>query len=118
MDDKAVYPLYEACAKRDMIMLFHAGFDTAYPNSRRGYPDRSSQVVRGFSGAKIVLAHLGNCLDNQETLEHLCGLIVIWIWLLFYKTMPAEQIKAVIKHILRTKYYLEPIFHGALFRVP
>ena len=97
MDDKAVYPLYEACAKRDMIMLFHAGFDTAYPNSRRGYPDRSSQVVRDFSGAKIVLAHLGNCLDNQETLEHLCGLDCYMDLAICYKTMPAEQIKAVIK---------------------
>lgn len=96
MDDKEVYPFYEACAKRDMILLFHAGFDTAYPDGRRGYPDRSSKVVRDFPGAKIVLAHLGNCMDNQETLEQLCGLDC-WLDLsICYKTMSAQKIKAVI----------------------
>ena len=115
MDDKAVYPFYEACVKRDMILLFHAGFDTAYPDSCRGYPDRSSKVVKDFQGAKIVLAHLGNCLDNQETLEKLCGLDC-WLDLsICYKTMSTQKIKAV---ILRRKYCMARIFHGEILPTP
>lgn len=110
MDDKAVYPFYEACVKRDMILLFHAGFDTAYPDSRRGYPDRSSKVVKDFQGAKIVLAHLGNCLDNQETLEKLCGLDC-WLDLsICYKTMSTQKIKAVIN-----AHSAEKILYGTDF---
>ncbi|MBQ4153027.1 MAG: amidohydrolase family protein [Oscillospiraceae bacterium] len=97
IDDPTVYPFYEACAKRGIVMLFHAGYDCAYPDSRRGYPDRSSKVVKDFSGAKIVLAHLGNCLDNQETLEQLCGLDCYLDLAICYKTMSDEKIKAVIK---------------------
>lgn len=96
MDDKAVYPFYEACAKRDMILLFHAGFDTAYPDSRRGYPDRSSKVVKDFAGAKIVLAHLGNCMDTRESLELLCDLDCYLDLSICYKTLPANQIREVV----------------------
>lgn len=97
IDDPAVYPFYEACAKRGMIMLFHAGFDSAYPDSRRGYPDKSAKVVKDFAGAKIVLAHLGNCIDNRETLEHLCGLDCYLDLSICYNTMAHDKIKEVIK---------------------
>lgn len=76
MDDPAVYPLYEQTLKLGMILLFHAGFDPAFPDSRRGYPDRAAKVVRDFAGGKIVLAHMGNCLSAEETERHLAGLPV------------------------------------------
>lgn len=97
IDDPTVYPFYETCAKKGIILLFHAGYDVAYPNSRRGYPDRSSKVVKDFAGAKIVLAHLGNCTDNQEALEYLCGLDCYLDLAICYRTMSEEKIKAVIK---------------------
>ncbi len=97
IDDRAVYPFYEACLSKGMVLLFHAGFDSAYPDSRRGYPDRSSRVVKDFPGAKLVLAHLGNCIDSAESLELLCGLDCYMDLSICYKTMPWDQIRAVIK---------------------
>ncbi len=73
VDDSAVYPFYEEVAKRGMILLFHAGFDPAFPQSRRCYPDRASKMVDDFAGSKIVFAHMGNCLDLFETQQHLLG---------------------------------------------
>lgn len=96
IDDKAVYPFYEACLKKGMILLFHAGFDSAYPDSYRGYPDRSARFIKDFPGAKIVLAHLGNCTGNAQTLEHLCGLDCYLDLSICYKTMPHDQIRQVI----------------------
>lgn len=70
---------------------------SAYPGSRRGYPDKSAKVVKDFAGAKIVLAHLGNCIDNMETLDHLCGLDCYLDLSICYKTMADDKIKEVIK---------------------
>lgn len=73
VDDSTVYPFYEEVAKRGMILLFHAGFDPAFPQSRRCYPDRAKKMADDFAGAKIVFAHMGNCLDLTETATHLLG---------------------------------------------
>ncbi len=97
IDDKAAYPLYEACLNKGLAILFHAGYDVAYPDSRRGYPDKASRLVKDFPGAKLVLAHLGNCLDSAEALEWLCGLDCYMDLAICYKTMPWDQIRAVIK---------------------
>ena len=97
IDDPAVYPFYEACAKRGMILLFHGGYDCAFPNSQRGYPKQAAKMVRDFAGAKIVLAHLGNCADNRDTLEHLCQTDCYLDLSICYKMMSDQQIKAVIK---------------------
>lgn len=76
MGDRAVYPFYDAVLSQGMILLFHAGFDPAFPESRRGYPGSAAQVVRDFPGGKIALAHMGNCLDLGETERELGGLPV------------------------------------------
>lgn len=73
VDDVAVYPFYEEVAKRGMILLFHAGFDPAFPDSRRCYPDRAAKMADDFAGSKIVFAHMGNCLDLAESEKYLTG---------------------------------------------
>ena len=44
-----------------------------------------------------MLAHLGNCIDNRETLDHLCGLDCYLDLSICYKTMADDKIKEVIK---------------------
>lgn len=73
MDSKEMYPIYEEIAKRNMIMLFHGGFDPAFEGKDICDPFRAKNIVRDFKGAKIILAHMGNCLDNKEVMKHLVG---------------------------------------------
>ncbi|MEG1496716.1 MAG: amidohydrolase family protein [Clostridiales bacterium] len=73
MDDKAVYPIYEELAKRDMVMLFHSGFDPAYVGSHRCDVQRGAKVATDFNGAKLVFAHLGNLMGMDDTLKYLVG---------------------------------------------
>ena len=54
-------------------------------------------LYTSFPGAKLVLAHLGNCIDSAESLELLCGLDCYMDLSICYKTMPWDQIRAVIK---------------------
>lgn len=73
MDDKAMYPIYEEIAKRNMIMLFHGGYDPGFPELDYYDPYRARHVIDDFKGATIILAHMGNCLNNHEVMRCLLG---------------------------------------------
>lgn len=97
MDDKAMYPLYEEIAKRNLIMLFHGGYDPAFVGNDCSDPDRAGRMAKDFKGVKIVLAHLGNVLDNHMAMEHLLGLDVYFDVSMTDKHMPKNQIEQLIK---------------------
>lgn len=68
VDDEKAFPLYEACAARGMIMLFHGGADRGFspPQSIeegrkviKTAPSRMRRVAERFPQASIVVAHLG-----------------------------------------------------------
>jgi len=72
VDDKAMYPIYQLCAKHDMIMLFHAGTDLRIIGDYCS-PRRFNKFVSDFYGAKIVGAHLGGMLDWDNAFDLLLG---------------------------------------------
>ena len=73
IDDPIAYPIYETCQSLGLVTLFHAGFDVAYPDSRRAYPDRAANIIRDFPDLKIVLAHFGANHGAGEVRETLVG---------------------------------------------
>lgn len=73
MDEKRMYPIYEEVAKHNMILLFHAGYDPAFDGSDCSDPFRAANILRDLKGAKIILAHMGNYLNNHEAMKHLMG---------------------------------------------
>jgi len=76
VDDRMAYPVYEKCAELGLIMFFHAGWDVAFPDSRRIYPKACARMAADFKGASIVFAHGGGNLAWDEVEEQLCGLDV------------------------------------------
>lgn len=97
MDDLSVFKFYEKCVEKDMILLFHGGYDPAYPFSRRGYPDKARHVVKAFKGGKIVLAHMGNPLSLDSAEEYLLGSDVYFDLSMAYFNIPAERAAEFIK---------------------
>ncbi len=73
IDDPAVFPLYEATAAGDLILLFHAGFDLAFPDDLCSRPARILKVHRAFPKLKIVASHLGGYRAWEEVSETLAG---------------------------------------------
>lgn len=65
VDDDRALPLYEECAKRGFILLFHGGADAGFAPPVKAPPARMARVCRYFPEAKIVVAHLGG-QDMQE----------------------------------------------------
>lgn len=73
IDDPRMFPIYEAMAERDLIMLFHAGNDPAYDDCSGGGPDRIRLVHEGVPTLRIVAAHFGGWLIWEEVVDQLAG---------------------------------------------
>ncbi|OGF51035.1 MAG: hypothetical protein A2231_04205 [Candidatus Firestonebacteria bacterium RIFOXYA2_FULL_40_8] len=58
-DDPSMKSIYEACAKNNIIILFHAGVDFAYPDLVHATPKRLLEVSK-VTGLKMILAHTGS----------------------------------------------------------
>ncbi|WPX09254.1 amidohydrolase family protein [Anaerocellum danielii] len=73
VDDKKMYPIYDAIFQNNMIILFHSGVDPAYEPPYHCTPKRLKKVLKDFPNAKIVAAHMGGYRFFEETLEYLIG---------------------------------------------
>ncbi len=97
MDDPAMFPIYEEIAKRNMIFLFHSGFDPAFADVDWCAPKRAKTLLKRFRGAKIILAHMGNCLDHDEVMENLLGEDVYFDVSMAYLHMGKAKMEQLIK---------------------
>jgi uncharacterized protein len=71
-DEARLAAIYEAALARDMIILFHAGADEVHPTVH-GTPESFVNVLEGFPGLRIVLAHLGGYRVWNHVAELLVG---------------------------------------------
>ncbi|HOJ64034.1 MAG TPA: amidohydrolase family protein [Spirochaetota bacterium] len=73
IDDKKMFPIYDYIQEKRIFILFHAGFDIAYPDDKRALPARIKNVKREFKNLKIVAAHFGGWQIWEDVIENLCG---------------------------------------------
>ncbi len=74
VDERRMWPIYEAIAGRGLILLFHAGRDVAFPlDDHRAAPGRILGVHRAFPGMRVVAAHMGGWKMWNEVAETLAG---------------------------------------------
>lgn len=77
--DEAIFdPVFELCAKKDLFIITHAGFDVCSPDHIHATPDMILRVIKKHPDLKLIAAHFGaNCMWD-EVLEKLCGQ-ALWI---------------------------------------
>ena len=73
IDEKAIYPLYEAAQAEEMAILFHMGFDPGLPSPVHSTPTRMARVLKDFPRLPIIAAHLGGDGMHEETERYLLG---------------------------------------------
>ncbi len=73
VDDRRVYPTYEAIQETGLPVVFHAGFDPLDKTRDYGLPHQFTKVIRDFPRMRIVLAHMGAMNHWEEFLELLAG---------------------------------------------
>lgn len=91
-DDKKAYPLYEEISSLGFVVMFHAGWDVGFPQSRNASADKFSKVLHDFPKMKVILAHCGGWRREHDTLKWLCGKNV-WFDTSFIEEIPSEERK-------------------------
>lgn len=75
-DDPRYVRIIGEAAKRDLIIITHAGVDVGYRDDVHCTPDMVLNVLSQLEGVienKLVLAHMGGCDLPDEVLEKLAG---------------------------------------------
>lgn len=75
-DDPRYVRILREAAKRDLLVVTHAGIDIGYPRDVHCTPNMVLKVLDELSGIidnKLILAHMGGCDLPDEVLEKLCG---------------------------------------------
>lgn len=97
MDAPGMYPIYEEILKRNMIMLFHGGYDPGFPGMNACDPIRARHLIDDFKGAKIIMAHMGNCLNNYDAMKYLVGTDIYFDVSMAAIEMPKQEFVQLIK---------------------
>ncbi|MDO8733799.1 MAG: amidohydrolase family protein [Elusimicrobiota bacterium] len=73
LDDEKMLFIYEEIVKNNLILLFHIGFDIAFPDDRKAEIRRLKKVVQKFPELKIIAAHTGGWRMWDEVLQDIAG---------------------------------------------
>lgn len=93
VDEKRVYPFYEAAQAEGMIILFHAGLDRGLPNPIHSTPERLAKIHRDFPSLRMVVAHMGGEAVFDETERHLLGKDIFMDTSFVLRVMPPDVLE-------------------------
>lgn len=73
IDDPKMLKIYDYILSKGLIILFHAGYDPAYPPPIHSSPKRFAEISREMQGGVMIAAHLGGQRQWDEVEEYLAG---------------------------------------------
>jgi len=71
IDEKEYLPIYDYAFEKGLILLFHAGYDPAFPAPFKSSPERFANIARTFKDGTIIAAHLGGCRQWEDVARNM-----------------------------------------------
>jgi predicted TIM-barrel fold metal-dependent hydrolase len=96
VDDKSMFPIYELALELGLVIVFHAGEDLGFAPPYHCTPDRLDNVLRHFSGGKIIAAHMGGYNYWDQVENYLAGKDIYFDTSYAVGIMDNEQAKRII----------------------
>ncbi|MEG0074636.1 MAG: amidohydrolase family protein [Eubacterium sp.] len=59
VDEKRIFPLYQAISERNLPLVFHTGYDPVSPSCLHSPAERVVEVAKAFPDLQIIAAHTG-----------------------------------------------------------
>jgi hypothetical protein len=72
-DDPRALRVARAAEAAGLAVVFHAGYDVAYPDDDRAAPERLLRVHEAAPNLRLLLAHFGGWRAWDQVLKHLAG---------------------------------------------
>lgn len=65
--------LYQSVMEHDLILVFHTGYDIAFPREEKASPRQVLNVLERFRGLKLIATHMGGWFQWEEVETYLLG---------------------------------------------
>jgi predicted TIM-barrel fold metal-dependent hydrolase len=72
-DDPKMIPIYQKIASCGMCVLFHAGFDIAFPGDESAAPERFPEIKKAVPSLLMILAHMGGWRAWDRVMDCIAG---------------------------------------------
>jgi len=59
IDDEHMYPYYKIVAEQGLLLMFHSGYDIAFPGNEQAHVMRLKKVAKQLPELRIVSTHMG-----------------------------------------------------------
>lgn len=73
-DNEVLEPIWKACIRHSIFVIFHAGADMAFKAPFRSDPAKFAKLHHRFPNLKMVLAHFGSWMQWDEVEKEIIGL--------------------------------------------
>ncbi|MBO5449562.1 MAG: amidohydrolase family protein [Ruminococcus sp.] len=98
VEEERMDAIYDEIEKRDLPVVFHAGWDCVSPDLVHCTPDGSVEMLKKHPHLKVVLAHLGANMMWQEVYDKLAGLdCEVYFDTAFSSNCPDDMMKKIIR---------------------
>lgn len=98
VDDPIADKIYLKAIELDMLVVFHAGFDIAFPLSDRAHPKRLRAVIDRFPDMRVQFAHFGGMLKWGAVEQYLVGSNAYFDISMCGRYIPIDQAKRIIQN--------------------
>lgn len=105
INDPRYLRIAEHCMRIGLYMLFHAGYDIAFPNVDYCPADMFEEAFTPLfekypeeeKAPHVILAHLGGIMTLDKTLDHLCGMPIYMDMANTLEQIPGDKLMKVIR---------------------
>ncbi|MCQ2449098.1 MAG: amidohydrolase family protein [Clostridia bacterium] len=100
-DDERYIRILELAARRNLLIVTHAGVDVGFPQDVHCTPDMVLRVLdrlKGIIDGKLILAHMGGCSLPEEVFEKLAGKPVYMDTAFVLHAYPEKCVEIIRKH--------------------
>ena len=99
VDDEFVLKIYDYALSKGLILLFHGGFDPAFPPPFKSSAKRFARVAEAMRGGDIIVAHLGGHAEWDDVENYLAGTDIYLDTSMGFEYFPHERFLSIVaKH--------------------
>lgn len=97
VDDPEMLKIYDYAIEKGFILLFHAGFDPAFPPPFHSNPKMFAKIRKELQGGVIIAAHLGGQQQWDQVEKYICGTGIYIDTSMGMNYYPQEQFLRIVK---------------------
>ncbi len=98
VDAPDMLKIYDYALDKGLILLFHAGYDPAYPPPYHSSPAQFAHIIEEMQGGVIVAAHLGGQRQWDDVERYLTGTDIYLDTSMGMNYYPHEQFMRIVKN--------------------